>query len=546
VERLRISGNEALAKGVYDAGISIATGYPGSPSTRFLEYLTEISGREVYIEWSANEKVAFEIALGGSMAGVRTAVSFKCVGLNVAMDPLMVTNMAGVVGGMLIILGDDPGARGSQNEQDGRILARAAEVPVLEFGSPQEAYDMTKFAFELSEDFQIPVMIRETQVSSQEQGLVQTQGKRDVKPNIPFAETTSWKNLPIKQIDKHRELLEKQPKISSLFDKSSFNHATIKGTTGIIGVGYAAKKVSRLLSEESEDSMSFLKLGTIYPPPDRLLLDFLKKMRKVLVVEEVKPLIERYVRSLALINKLNLEVFGRDTGHLSPYGDFLRDDLMKGLESGFDYKSSTSIVWGEDARTPSILDRPLPGECPYSQVFKVLATILPKNKKNWPSFIGDEGCLMRLKNEPLRMLDTKFCMGASIGMASGLALGGEERRIIALMGDSSFFHTGLSAFMNAVINEANIVIMILNNRTTALTGGQSHPGANIDTRGTQRLGVDIERVIRSAGVEDLFVLDAFGSKDEAEKVFKKVIEERGLKVVLINGPCTIKSSYPCD
>jgi indolepyruvate ferredoxin oxidoreductase alpha subunit len=152
---------------------------------------------------------------------------------------------------------------------------------------------------------------------------------------------------------------------------------------------------------------------------------------------------------------------------------------------------------------------------------------------------------MRLKNDPFRMLDTKFCMGASIGMASGLALGGEERRIFALMGDSSFFHTGLPAFMNAVVNKANIVVMILNNLTTALTGAQSHPGAYIDTRGKQRLGLDIEKVIRSSGIEEFYVLDAFGSKDMARKVFKKVIEEKGLKVVLLNGPCAKKSSYPC-
>ena len=545
MESLNISGNDALAKGVYDASVSIATGYPGSPSTRFLEYLAEISGEEVYIEWSANEKIAFEIALGGSMSGLRTAVCFKSVGLNVAMDPLMVANLAGVVGGMLIILGDDPGARRSQNEQDGRILAMAAEVPVLEFCSPQEAYDMTKFAFELSEDFRLPVVIRETQASSKEQGLVQTRWDRIERPNIPFSKTTIWKNLPIKQLEKHRELQEKIPKISSMFNEAPFNRATVNGSMGIIGVGYASKKVSRLLSEKGLDSMSFFKLGTIYPPPDRSILDFLKKMKRILVIEEVKPLIERYVRSLALINQLNLEVFGRDTEHLPPCGDLLREDLVRGLESSLGYKSYTDIAWEEDARTPSISDRSLPGECPYYHAFEALSTALPKDKENWPIFIGDEGCLMRLKNEPFRMLDTKFCMGASIGMASGLALGGEKRRVISLMGDSSFFHTGLPAFMNAVVNDVNIVIMILNNRTTALTGGQSHPGADIDIRGKQKRGIDIERVIRSSGVEDLFILEAFGDRDEAEAVFKKVIEEKGLKVILINGPCTKRSSYPC-
>lgn len=527
-----------MAKGVYDAGVSIATGYPGSPVTRFLEYLTEISGEEVYVEWSANEKVAFEIALGGSMSGVRTAVCFKCVGLNVAMDPLMVANLAGVVGGMLIILGDDPGAKGSQNEQDGRILARAAEIPVLEFSSPQEAYDMAEFAFDLSEEFRLPVMIRETRASSEERGRVQTCGKRIEKANIPFSETTSWKNLPMRQLDKHRELHAKASKISSLFDEVPFNQVVFNGSMGIIGVGYASRKVLRFLSDSEADSISYLKLCTVYPPPDRLILKFLKKMEKVLVVEEVKPFIERYTRSLSSINHLNLEVYGRDTGHLPACGDIIREDLIRGIEEGLGYKFPTDTVRKEDARPPGILDKPLPRECPYYHAFEAFSAAMPGDREKRPIFIGDEGCLMRLKNEPFKMLDTKFCMGASIGMASGLALGGERRRVVSLMGDSSFFHTGLPAFMNAVANDANIVIIILNNETTALTGCQSHPGTDIDTRGKERQGVDIEKVVRSSGVEDLYVLDAFKDKDEAEEVFKHVIEEEGLKVILVNGPCT--------
>jgi indolepyruvate ferredoxin oxidoreductase alpha subunit len=270
-------------------------------------------------------------------------------------------------------------------------------------------------------------------------------------------------------------------------------------------------------------------------------------MERVLVTEEVKPLVERYVRSLALMNKLNLKVFGRDTGHLPSCGELIREELVGGLESSLGYKSSTDTVWEEDTRAPSILDRPLPGECPYFHAFEALSAVLPRDKVNWPIFIGDEGCMMRLKNNPFRMLDTKFCMGASIGMASGLTLGGEKRRVISMMGDSSFFHTGIPAFMNAVVNEANIVIVILNNLNTAITGGQSHPGTNIDARGKQRRGIDIERVIRSSGVDAraLFVLEAFGNRGEAEAVFKKVIDEKGLKIVLINGPCAEKSRYPC-
>lgn len=541
-----LSGNEALARGVYDAGVRIATGYPGSPSTRFLEHLMEISGEEVHVEWSANEKVAFEVALGGSMAGVRTAVCFKCVGLNVAMDPLMVANLAGVVGGMLIVLGDDPGAWVSQNEQDGRILARAAEIPVLEFSSPQEAYDMAELAFDLSEEFRLPVMIRETRASSEERGEVRTRGRRAEIPSIPFSKTTSWKNLPVRQLDKHRELQAKISKVSAAFDESPFNGAVVKGSRGIIGVGYASRKVLRLLSEGGAASISLLKLGTVYPPPDRLILEFLERMERVLVVEEVKPLIERYVRSLSLLNGLRPEVYGRDTGHLPPCGDITAEGLARGIEGSLGYRFPGDAASGEKARAPSILDKPLPRGCPYYRAFEALSAVIPEDRERRPIFIGDEGCMMRLKNEPFHMLDTKFCMGASIGMASGLALGGEERRVIALIGDSSLFHTGMPALMNAVVHNANIVVVILNNGTTALTGCQSHPGTDIDARGRRRRGIDIEEVVRASGVRDLYVLDVYREGERIREVFERVVEEEGLKVVLLNGPCLKLSGGLCE
>ena len=539
------SGNEALARGAYDAGVRIATGYPGSPSTRFIEHLAEISEEEAYVEWSANEKVAFEVALGGSMAGARTAVCFKCVGLNVAMDPLMVANLAGVVGGMVIVLGDDPGARGSQNEQDGRMLARAAEIPVLEFSSPQEAYDMTGYALDLSEEFRLPVMIRETQASSEERGRVETRRRRREKANIPFSETTTWKNLPTRQLDKHRELHAKMPKISGRFDGAPFNRASVRGSTGIVAVGYASSKASRLLSEGESNAISFLKLGTVYPPPDRLIMGFLEQMDRVLVVEEVKPLIERYIRSLASINHLSLEAHGRDTGHLPPCGDILRRGLATGIMESLGHEFPVDIAWEGGVRGPSILDEPLPEGCPYHHAFESFSEAMPEEPERQPIFIGDEGCMMRLKNEPFRMLDTKFCMGASIGMASGLALGGEGRRVVSLMGDSSFFHTGLPAFLNAVANDANIVIVILNNGTTALTGCQSHPGTDMDTRGRKRRGIDMEEVVRASGVRDLYVLDAFKDKNGAREVFRHAIEEDGLKVIIVNGVCTKLSKGSC-
>ncbi len=533
-----LTGNEALAYGTYEAGVRVATGYPGSPVTRFLEYLVDVSAREeMYVEWSANEKVAFEVALGASMGGSRSTVCFKCVGLNVAMDPLMVANLAGVVGGFTIVLGDDPGAWFSQNEQDGRTLARAAEVPILEFSSPQEAYDMSRYAYDLSERFEIPVLIRETRASSIERGKVKAEGKRVEKPPIPFSEATTWKNLPIRQLDKHIELQAKLPKITEEFNASPFNKMLVEGPKGVIGSGYTAATVSRLLSEVQEESLSFFKLGTVYPPPEKPLQKFLSSLKAVLVAEEVQPLVEQYTRSLAHRNGLSVQVYGRETGHLPRVGRIFKRHLLEGIKRSLGIELHVSISKEEGLRPKSPLEAELPPECPYYQAFEAFSAALRDDPEERPIFIGDEGCLMRLKNEPFKMFDSKFCMGASIGMAEGLVKGGERRRVVALMGDSSFFHSGVSAYMDAVANDADIVIIIIDNYTTAMTGCQSNPGSGMDARGEDRVRVHLENILSVSVLKNFYVLDAFGDKEELASAFKQCLESQGLAVMLIQGAC---------
>ena len=551
MEDLTLSGNEALAQGAYEAGIGLATGYPGTPATRFLSFLTEISSpEEIYTEWSANEKVALETALGFSMRGGRAAVCFKCVGLNVAMDPLMVANLGGVVGGLVLVLGDDPGAYVSQNEQDGRMLARAANIPVLEPSDPQEAYEMMKFAFALSEKYHVPVLVREVRAASIDRGKVEVAGGRHAQPFVRFAGAEDWHIMPVRQLDKHKELVAKLPLISEEFSSSPFNDVVDRGRQGVIGVGYTTRKLRSLLVLDKEIPLSFFKVGTVYPFPDKALVDFLRSVDEVMVAEDVLPLVEHAVASLANRHGVSVRVFGRETGHLPSYGDLHWEDIVRALKDAFGVKlPEDPVKEGEPSPAGIVVNpllSPLPEECPYHQAFKAFITVLPDDPARRPIFVGDDGCLMRLQNDPFRMLDCKFCMGASLGVASGLARTGEDRRVIAVIGDSAFFHTGIPAYMSAAANGANILVIVLNNGTTAMTGYQSHPGSPLGIRGAEQSNVELDKLLRVPQLRHYFSLDAYGDAHVLASAFRTCLESDGMAVILVRGPCPfIESGARC-
>jgi len=535
----QLTGNEALAQGAWEAGVHLATGYPGSPATRFLEHLAEISDeKDVYAEWAANEKVAFEIALGASLGGKRAVVCFKSVGLNVALDPLMVANLGGVSGGLVVILGDDPGAWGSQNEQDGRFLLRAAEVPVLEFSSSQEAYAMAKYAFSLSEKFTLPVAIRETRASSGERGTVQTAGERQAASRESLAGGKSWKIFPVRPVEKHRELQAKIAQINTEFNGSPFNQAIRRGPRGVLGCGHAGAKVLRLIKEKGGEELSFFKLGTVYPPPEDALLEFLSSLEALLVAEEIQPLIEQHLRSLAHLHNLRVRVFGKETGHFPKVGELFPSHLVQAVEDSLGVKISPDGSWDQEGfAVGGVLSQPLPEQCPFHQAFAAFATVLAPDPQERPLFVGDDGCLIRLMNEPFQVLDCKFCMGASIGMAEGLAWTGERRKIVALIGDSSFFHTGLPAYLNATSSGARIMIVILDNRSTAMTGCQSNPGTDFTLRGKRQKGIHLESVLRSAGIKIFRAVEAFGDKKILASAFQECLKSEELAVLLVSGAC---------
>ncbi len=533
-----LTSEEALAQGAWESGVRLAAGYPGSPSTRFLEHLAEISdAQSVSAEWSANEKVAFEVALGASMAGERAVASFKGVGLNVAMDPLMVANLGGVVGGFLVILGDDPGAYGSQNEQDGRILLQGAGVPVLEFSSPQEAYDMGKYAFSLSEKFELPVFIRETRSSSLEKGTVHVEGERNASTSLPnFTGLERWKRFPLRPSEKHKKLFAKIPEIKALFNRSPFNHMEVNSPRGIIASGYPAAKASRLLYGKERDAVSLLKLGTVLPTPEEKLLEFLSGVKSVLILEEVQPVIERLVRSLIQRHRLDIQVFGKETGHLPPTGELFVSHVLAALKNslGLEFSSSAGV---QEGFPEGAIYRSLPMECPYYQAFNVFSQALPGDPGKRPIFVGDDGCLIRLMNPPFSLLDCKFCMGSAIGVATGLVRAGVKRKVVAVVGDSAFFHTGVPAYLNAVASGAGIMILVLDNRSTAMTGWQANPGTDFDIRGMLKKKIDLASVLQSGGIKVFRSVNAFGEKSILMQAFQECLASEDLSVLLVTGPC---------
>lgn len=534
-----LTGEEALAQGAWEAGVRVASGYPGSPSTGYLERLAEISKREdVYCEWSANEKVALEVALGASMAGKRATASFKSVGLNVALDPLMVANLGGVSGGLVVILGDDPGAFGSQNEQDSRLLARAADLPLLEFSSPQEAYDMARYAFSLSEQYEIPVFIRETRSSSIEKGTVHINGDRIEASRKHFLEMEDWKRIPINPPEKHRRLQAKIRTIADEFNRSSYNQAISRSAKGVLAVGYMAAKAAFLLNGEGGKSLSFFKLATVYPPPEEALIKFLSSMEEVLVIEELQPMVEEYIRALAQTHHLKVRVYGKATGHLPKHGELWPGPIQIGVKGSLGIEIGPEVPAGTVREEKNkVIYKSLPLECPFFKAFQAFVTVLPKARGEWPIFVGDDGCLIRLMNPPFSLLGCKFCMGSSIGVASGLYWAGEKRKIVALVGDSAFFHTALPAYLNAVARGVRMMIVVLDNRCTAMTGCQANPGTDYALQGRSQNRIAIQSILKAPGIRMFREVGAFDDPKALAEAFRECFRCEDLSVLLVSGPC---------
>ena len=507
-----LSGNEAVARGAWEAGCRVATAYPGTPSTEIIENITKYP--EIHAEWSINEKVALEVAAGASFGGARALVAMKHVGLNVAADPFFTMGYSGVTGGLVVVSADDPGMWSSQNEQDNRHYARHAKVPILEPADSNETKILTKLGFELSEKFDTPVLLRLTTRICHSSCLVDLENRKETKVKGYVKDIRKRLVLPAHARMLHtvvEERLKKLAAFSEVFAYNKIEHGN--KTLGVITSG-----VSYQYAREVFPDASFLKLALTYPLPTKLIKKFARGVKKIVVIEEGDPILETEIKALGI------KVTGKEKiplcGELTP--GVIRTSFAK-------KKTSTKKNHAIPPRPPVLC----PG-CPHRGVFYVI------NKLKLVAS-GDIGCYTLGALPPLNAMDTCVCMGASVTNAQGLekALGKEfSRKLVAVLGDSTFFHSGITGLVNAVYNKGNLNLMILDNFTTAMTGHQPHPGTGKLAKGEQGKRVPPEDVVKGCGVEFVQVVNPNDLK-ATETAIRAALDYEGVAVLIFRRPCAL-------
>jgi indolepyruvate ferredoxin oxidoreductase alpha subunit len=539
----KVSGAYALAAGAIEAGVSLVTGYPGAPTTAVVEHILKLtSSEQVQVEWTSNEKVALETAFGASLVGKRSLVCMKSVGLNIALDPLMVFNLSGCNAGLIILVGDDPGGWGSQNEQDSRALALAAEVPLLEPTTASDAWGVMREAFRLSEEMCLPILVRFIRaLSIAETDIKNLERHEDFQsPRQLFyqRDPSSWVVLPISVVSRHLELRRRMDIVRSRFEVSPFNKMEGDGSYGVMAAGFAYSKLMKTLAYKLPRELGILRLTTFNPLPQDLIHAFLQGKEMVLILEESAPLLERAVRGIAQGAEIQLSIYGRESGHVNWAGELFSPqiaDALNRFQPGLDLSTE-----GEDSR-PRPSREPLCEGCPYIPVFEALNEVIAElGGRDEFVVVGDPGCMVRGQLRPYEIMDVKHSLGSSVGIASGIARGlqksGEKKRVIALCGDSGFLHSGLAGLIDAARMKVPLLVMILDNGLTALSGGQPHPGSIVDARGDPQRAVDLVGMVRTAGVGEVWVVD-LDHGDDIRPAIERGMAYRGTGVVVVRGRC---------
>ncbi|MDB4285299.1 indolepyruvate ferredoxin oxidoreductase subunit alpha [bacterium] len=517
-----LSGNEAIARGAWEAAADLATGYPGTPSTEILETVAR-SAEGIQCQWSVNEKVALEVAAGASWAGGRVMVTMKHVGLNVAADPLFTLAYTGVRGGLVIVNADDPQQFSSQNEQDNRHYARSAKSPMLEPADSQEAKDFTRAAFDLSEGFDTPVILRTTTRISHSKTLVSL-GERVERLLEPAVRKEPPKLVMVPEFGRRRhvELEKRILRLKEYAEETPLN-VLLPGrgdSLGIITSGAAFQ-----YAREVFPGAGFLKLGLVYPLPKKLITDFASRYRKVIVVEELDPFLEEQIRSWGI------EVEGSEkralTGELTP-------DLVKAAWGKAGGRKRPAAVTGIPARPPVLC----PG-CPHRGIFSVL-------KRKGVFVAGDIGCYTLAAIPPLAALDSCLCMGASFGTAFGMERilpPSKKRKVAAVIGDSTFFHSGITPLADIVYNRGETLCIVLDNRTTAMTGRQEHPGSGRTLGGEEVPRMSVAAIGKAMGVKNVAQVNAYDYR-AVERVLDRMLKARGPGLLVNNGACVLLERKP--
>lgn len=525
-------GNEAIAFGAAAAGVGVVSGYPGTPSTEVLETVAKINNdKTIYVEWSANEKVALEVAAGAAYAGVRSMVTMKQVGLNVASDPLMSLAYVGVKGGMVVLVADDPGPLSSQTEQDTRHFARYANLPVFDPSTPEDAFEMTLAAFELSEQIGKPVFLRPTTKVCHSCATLTVPNKWKPRTASGFVKDPKWVIFPPLAYRAHVEIEQLMANLSDELSENKFNSYSGTSKTGVAAGGISYTYVAEI-ADKFELDLRILKIGTPSPFPAKLAEKFLQGLERVIVFEELDPVIEEGLIETAYRNGISVEIFGKKSGDTPCAGEFTYETVKSGIEK----ITGRTLADNESPPPPPQLPVRNPvlcAGCPHRASFYAVKRAM-KGKK--AVFTGDIGCYTLGNAKPLEMTDTCLCMGAGITIAQGLHRAEPDRVHIAFVGDSTFFHTGMAGIVNAVYNRTDITVVVLDNYTTAMTGHQPHPGIGKTMMGENHGKIDIYSVVRALGVDFAEKANPF-DLEAAERVVKDAVQTKGVSVVIFESPC---------
>ena len=509
-------GNKALARGLYEAGCCLISAYPGTPSTEVTEEAARFP--EIYCEWAPNEKVAMETAYGASLAGQRSACVMKHVGVNVAADPLYTMSYTGINAGLVIVVSDDPGMHSSQNEQDSRHHAIAAKVPMLEPADSAEAVEMAKEAYRLSEEYDTPVMVKLCTRVSHGQSVVET-GERTVPGKTYEKDIPKYVMVPDNARPRHPIVEARTEKLKAYAETTPLNRVEMGDTKlGVITHSTSYQYVKEVMGE----GCSVLKLGMTNPLPEQLIRDFASKVDKLVVVEELEPIIENHCRAMGL------EVTGKDDLSLiGEYSQTLLAKVLKGEERPF-----VQVDEAVPVRPPVMC-----AGCPHRGIFYTLA-------KHKVTVLGDIGCYTLAAGAPLHAIEMCLCMGASIGATHGFnkALGkaGEEKTV-AILGDSTFMHSGMTGLANIAYNQSNSTVVILDNSTTGMTGHQQNPTTGFNLRGEPAGRIDLEALCRAMGIRRVAVVDPYDLK-ACEKVVTEELAAEEPSVIIARRPCTLLKS----
>ncbi|MBS6837653.1 MAG: indolepyruvate ferredoxin oxidoreductase subunit alpha [Clostridiales bacterium] len=511
-------GNEAVARGLYENGVLVSTAYPGTPSTEISEYAAKYD--EIYAEWSPNEKVALEVAIGASVGGARAFCAMKHVGLNVAADPLFTVAYTGVNGGLVIGVADDPSMHSSQNEQDSRNYAKASKVPMIEPSDSSECKEFIKAAYEMSENFDTPVIYRLSTRVSHSQSIVELSERQEVEVKPYTADIAKYVMMPGNAIKKHPEV---EDRINRLREYAE--------TTPLNRIEYGDKKIGIITSgmcynyvkEAFGDSVSVLKLGMVYPLPVNMIKEFAKNVDTLYVVEELDPFIEEHC------NNIGVKVIGKE---LFPMCYEFSTRQIKELISGQACPEFDTVDEEVPMRPPVLC----PG-CPHRGIFYVL-------KKMGVNVCGDIGCYTLGAVAPLQSIHSVVCMGASIGMSFGMSLArGEEfaKNTVAVLGDSTFIHSGITGLVEIVYNKGINTVLVLDNSITGMTGHQDNPTTGKTLKGEKTKQVDLELLGKAVGIDRVSIIDPFDLK-QCEKVLKEELASDEPSLVIVQRPCALLKS----